>query len=75
MKRPCTGPCLEGRAKKDISMLGPLGSVTNSHRSLANGQERYLFKELRCYRSDKSPTRQSRYGDGALQGIQAKANT
>ena len=21
LKRPCTGPCLEGRAKKDISML------------------------------------------------------
>jgi hypothetical protein len=25
-------------------------------------------------RFDKSPTRQSRYGDGALQDIQAKAN-
>jgi hypothetical protein len=25
-------------------------------------------------RFDKSPTRQSRYGDGALQGIQAKTN-
>jgi len=25
-------------------------------------------------RFDKSPTRQSRYGDGALQGIRAKAN-
>ena len=22
LKRPCTGPCLEGRAKKDIPMLG-----------------------------------------------------
>jgi hypothetical protein len=21
LKRPCTGPCLEGRAKKDISMV------------------------------------------------------
>jgi hypothetical protein len=21
LKRPCTGPCLEGRAKKDISVL------------------------------------------------------
>jgi hypothetical protein len=21
LTRPCTGPCLEGRAKKDISML------------------------------------------------------
>jgi len=49
LKRPCTGPCLEGRAKKDISMLGSLGSVTNSHRALANGQERYLFKEVKCY--------------------------
>ena len=49
LKRPYTGPCLEGRAKKDISMLGPLGSVTNSHWALSNGQERYLFKELTCY--------------------------
>jgi len=49
LKRPCTGPCLEGRAKKDIPMLGPLGSVTNSHWASANGQERYLFKELKCY--------------------------
>jgi hypothetical protein len=36
-------------AKKDISMLGPLGSVTNSHWALANGKERYRFKELKCY--------------------------
>jgi hypothetical protein len=50
LKRPCTGPCLEGRAKKDISMLGPLGSVTNSHWALADGKERYLFKELKCYK-------------------------
>jgi len=49
LKRPCTGPCLEGRAKKDIPTLGPLGSVTNSHRALANGQERHLFKEVTCY--------------------------
>ena len=49
LKRPCTGPCLEGRAKKDIPMLGSLGSVTNSHRALADGQERHLFKELKCY--------------------------
>jgi hypothetical protein len=51
LKRPCTGPYLEGRAKKDIPMLGPLGSVTNSHRALANGQERHIFKELKCYTS------------------------
>jgi hypothetical protein len=25
LKRPYTGPCLEGRAKKDISMFGPTG--------------------------------------------------
>ena len=50
LKRPCTGPCLEGRAKKDISMLGSLGSVTNSHWASANGQERHLFKELKCYK-------------------------
>jgi hypothetical protein len=50
LKRPCTGPCLEGRAKKDISMLGSLGWVTNSHRALANRQERRFFKELKCYR-------------------------
>ena len=49
LKRPCTGPCLDGRAKKDIPMLGPLGSVTNSHGALANGQERHLFKEVKCY--------------------------
>ena len=54
LKRPCTGPCLEGRAKKDIPMLGSLGSVTNSHRALANGQERHLFKELKCYEIAKS---------------------
>jgi hypothetical protein len=30
-------------------MLGPLGSVTNSHWALANGKESYLFKELKCY--------------------------
>jgi len=50
LKRPCTGPYSEGRARKDISMLGSLGSVTNSHRVLANGQERHLFKELKCYK-------------------------
>jgi len=50
LKRPCTGPCLEGRAKKDISMLSPLGSVTNSHWASASGQERCLFKELKCYK-------------------------
>jgi len=49
LKRPCTGPCQEGRAKKDISMLGPLGSVRNSHWASVNEQERYLFKELTCY--------------------------
>ena len=37
-------------SKKDISMLGSLGSVTNSHRASANGQERHLFKELKCYK-------------------------
>jgi len=31
LKQPCKEPCLEGRAKKDISMLGSLGSVENSH--------------------------------------------
>jgi hypothetical protein len=31
-------------------MLGSLGSVTNSHWALANGQESYLFKELKCYK-------------------------
>jgi len=36
-------------SKKDIPMLAPLGSVTNSHWALANGKERYLFKELKCY--------------------------
>jgi hypothetical protein len=49
LKRPCTGSCQEGRAKKDIPMLGPLGSGTNSHWASANGQEGYLFKELKCY--------------------------
>jgi len=49
LKRPCTGLYWEGRAKKDISMLGPLGSVTNSHWTLANAQERHLFKEIKCY--------------------------
>jgi len=29
LKRPCTGPCIEGRAKKDISMLG-LRSISKS---------------------------------------------
>jgi hypothetical protein len=51
LKRPCRKPYLEGRAKKDIPMLGSLGSVTNSHRASAHGQERYLFKELKCYES------------------------
>jgi hypothetical protein len=32
-------------------MLGPLGSVTNSHGALANVQERHLFKELKYYKS------------------------
>ena len=36
-------------SKKDIPMLGSLGSVTSNHRALANGQERYLFKKLTCY--------------------------
>jgi hypothetical protein len=54
LKRPCTGPCLEGRAKKDISMLSPLGSVTNSHWASASGQERCFFKELKCYENLKS---------------------
>jgi hypothetical protein len=43
------GALFRGQSKKDISMLGPLGSVTNSHRASANGQERHLFKELKCY--------------------------
>jgi hypothetical protein len=30
-------------------MLGSLGSVTNSHQALVNGQERHLFKEVKCY--------------------------
>jgi hypothetical protein len=29
LKRPCTGSCIEGRAKKDISVLG-LSSVSRS---------------------------------------------
>jgi len=29
LKRPCTVPYIEGRAKKDISMLDPLGSLAN----------------------------------------------
>ena len=49
LKRPCTGPCLEGRAKKDISILGSLGSVTNSHRTSTNGKERHFFKGAKCY--------------------------
>jgi hypothetical protein len=36
-------------SKKDVPMLGSPGSVTNSHRALANGKERHLFKELKCY--------------------------
>ena len=44
-------PLNHGRteSKKDIPMLGSLGSVTNSHLASANGQERHLFKELTCY--------------------------
>jgi hypothetical protein len=44
-------PLNDGRteSKKDISMLGSLVSVTNSHGALANGQERHPYKELRCY--------------------------
>ena len=49
LKRPCTGPYLEGRAKKDIPMLGSLVFVKNGHSASGNGQERYLFKELKCY--------------------------
>jgi hypothetical protein len=30
-------------------MLGPLGPVTNSHWESADGQERFLFKEPKCY--------------------------
>ena len=63
LKRPCTGPCLEGRAKKDISMLGPLGSVRNSHWASVNEQERYLFKELKCYEKYFSDG----YGEGAIE--------
>jgi len=36
-------------SKKDISMLGPLDFVTNSHRASTNAQERCLFKEVKCY--------------------------
>ena len=43
------GALFRGQSKKDIPMLGPLGFVTNSHWASANGQERYLFKELKCY--------------------------
>jgi hypothetical protein len=45
-------PLNHGRteSKKDIPMLGSQGSVTNSHRALANVQERHPFKELTCYR-------------------------
>jgi hypothetical protein len=59
LKRPCTGPCLEGRAKKDISMLGSLGSVTNSHQALANGQERYLIQRAKRYPFSTLPRRRT----------------
>jgi hypothetical protein len=48
LKRPYTGPCLEGRAKKDISMPSLPGSVKNCHGAPANGKEGYLCKELKC---------------------------
>ena len=32
LKRPCTGPCLEGRAKKDISMLFTIVSFSGEQR-------------------------------------------
>jgi hypothetical protein len=38
-------------SKKDIPMLGSLGSVTNSRSASVNGQERYLFKDLNCYKA------------------------
>jgi hypothetical protein len=37
-------------------MLGPLGSVTNSHWALANGKESYRFKELKCYKFLNCPS-------------------
>ena len=75
LKRPCTGPYLEGRAKKDISMLGSLGSVTNSHRASANGQERHLFKELTCYRKLTFTARvcasfDPHHGENRLEGVE-----
>ncbi|UCH08634.1 MAG: hypothetical protein JSV55_06605, partial [Deltaproteobacteria bacterium] len=36
-------------SKKDISMLGSLGSVTNTHWTSANGKERHFFKGVTCY--------------------------
>jgi hypothetical protein len=37
-------------ARKEISMFGPLGSVIKSYWALANGQDHYLFKEVKCYK-------------------------
>jgi hypothetical protein len=35
---------LRGQSKKDIPMLGPLGSVTNSHRASAKGRSALFSK-------------------------------
>jgi hypothetical protein len=49
LKRPCTGPCLEGRAKKDISMLfspvsflGDLSNMRAMHHVVPGGSEARL---------------------------------
>ena len=39
LKRPCTGSCLEGRAKKDISMLFSIVSFLGELTFFANGQK------------------------------------
>jgi hypothetical protein len=43
------GALLRGQSKKRYPHARSLGSVMNSHRALANGQERHFFKELKCY--------------------------
>ena len=50
------GALFRGQSKKRYPHARSPGSVTNSHRALANGQERHLFKELKCYAEGNSLT-------------------
>ena len=75
MRMVCDPGLGQGQSQKKTSPCSvPLGSVTNSHWASANGKERYLFKELTCYRKLTFTARvcasfDPHHGENRLEGV------